>query len=124
MCTQALSYRQWVVMAEKVIDAEYPAFDILRSFAAFSINKSEHTCDDTDQRLERLAHAYGVCKDKLGEQFHRVRPYAVAHCRNTGSSSGEAWCEAISRFMQTNGICVCMFRCQKLNYQCEIQLEE
>ena len=77
---------------------------ILHSFHAFALSGRSGRSDLHGQRrsegqnegLSRLARVFGICEQRLIEQFHRHEPYAAEHyARSKGTIA--SWREAISR---------------------------
>lgn len=97
--------RPIIEVSSKVIAAEYPEHDILHSFHVFALSGRSGRSDLHGQRrsegqnegLSRLARVFGICEQRLIEQFHRHEPYAAEHYARSKGTTIASWREAISR---------------------------
>ena len=105
-CLQRM--RGAVALAVRVVETEWPSYDLLASFQVFDLARRQvkSSDDDTDdcqldvRDVQRLAKAFKVDETALSLQLERVRAYAqrayaAKHCENK-----EAWADAIRRFQQ------------------------
>ena len=93
----------WTDMAKAAIDAEFPDFLVLNSFAIFALS------DDTGsvaaapmgethwRHCQRLGKLFAVAPEALADQLTRLRPTAQAIKHDTKCSNHEAWQKAMQR---------------------------
>lgn len=95
-------------LAMKVIETEFPDWELLRSFSVFSLNNERKESNSnrymalqTDElhleMLARLAQAFGVDKDALVREFYDHFPLALRLYMEAKVSTQEAWRRAVER---------------------------
>ncbi len=96
--------KQYVVMATAVVQAEFPCFELLSSFRAFTLGKRKHNVDQEcaateDQRkcLDRLAQCIGASPEDLRLEFEIFQPFARQYYLSHDTSNFGAWAEAVRR---------------------------
>ena len=115
----------WLVMAEKILDVEFPAFDVVRSFAVFARICTETEAGEDlekEQAIQRLAKVFQQCPQELSSEFARVEPYAKSVWQESRCDPGEAWAEAVRRL--TRGRIPKNFKGSQLSTLLQILAEE
>lgn len=88
----------WKRMADGVIEAECPDFDLVAAFGLFSLESEALRPTPPGNAAERLAKAFKLNAARLTEQLNWVRPVALHLKANTASLSTEdAWSKALTR---------------------------
>lgn len=95
----------FVSMSMSVLQAEFPSWEILQSFAAFDLSDSGRTahqqrrarrCEAFHEWLKRLASCFDVPYNELLEQCAQIAPIAEGY-RSQGHSNLESWRLALKR---------------------------
>ena len=118
-------FQPWLIMAEKIIDVEFPSFDVVRSFAIFArICTETEAGEDSEkkQAIQRLAKVFQQCPQQLSSEFARVEPYARSVWQESRCDPGEAWAEAVRRL--THGRIPKNFAGSQLSTLSQILVEE
>ena len=96
----------WAHMAKAAVEAEFPNFLVLNSFAVFALS------DDTGAvaaaplgethwgHCQRLGQLFSVAPQELADQLSRLRPAAQAIKSDSKCSNQEAWRKAAQRRLQ------------------------
>ena len=86
--------RSWVVLARDVIAAEFPSFDVVSSFSAFSVIESNKSVTDSlKTKVQRLAHT--LKQRNLWQQFNSMIEPARKEMNGSGCSVHDAWMNAV-----------------------------
>ena len=100
--------RNWISIMEATIDAEFPHFEVMQSFAIFNIKGAISWSDEWRRscfrNLSKLLRAFG-CPDETGapqEQFERLWFVAKRIQEDEGGSSLESWVAACRRVTRTH----------------------
>ncbi len=87
----------WTHLAVAVVRAEFPDFEVVMSFDAFSLNEGRRCSDDVDNAsVRRLAKAFGVSAEALAAQLRDHRRMAIAGFKQ-GAGTFAAWKQAVQR---------------------------
>lgn len=108
----AIAHMQaWVRLAEAVVAAEFPDFEVFAAFSVFEVSEDRgrpapHQSTPTQTKmLHHLAQVFNLDRDKLQSQFGDYQGIARNICCTRACSSHEAWREALrqrSRYTQTH----------------------
>lgn len=89
----------WVALAESVVQAEFPKFDVLNSFSIFNLEtgKIGKACrgDEVDVDVSRLAQLCGVDKGEMQKQYEDLYPIALRMSKSQTCTTLEAWRQAV-----------------------------
>lgn len=90
----------FVVLGEKVMEAEFPAFELLSCLRVFSLHdetrsKRQVEAGERDRCLEQLAQAIQVDADVLKFEFQHFQPIAKQFAQRDNLSNFGAWKKAI-----------------------------
>ena len=93
----------WAETARAALEAEFPNFLVLHSFAVFALSDqaravAEIPVDET--HCQRLAKLFSVSPQDLASQLARVRPAAQAIKNDSKCSNHEAWRKAVQRHLK------------------------
>jgi hypothetical protein len=99
--------RNFTVVAKEVLEAEFPSYDLNRSFCIFNLARSGGGVtpphegvdmpDDVSCNFRRLAQAFNVDFLELVTQYNDHLPIARRLKSVTGSSNHDAWSEALQK---------------------------
>ena len=104
--------QSWVKLARSTVLAEWPEFELLQSFALFSLDDNGVPLSQVDQqtKLERLSVAFLKSDDrvatcaKVRRQYDLCRPFAVKLASGSPASAGkkdfEFWMQSAKRARQ------------------------
>ena len=95
----------WAEMAKAALEAEFPDFLVLNSFAVFALSEqaravAEAPVDQT--HCQRLAKVFMVSAEDLAIQLARLRPAAQAIKNSSKCSNHEAWRTALQRLAKVS----------------------
>ena len=89
--------RSWVLLARDVIQAEFPAFDLVSSFSAFAcIEKGKKITDAVRSKVKRLSQTFK--RPNLMNQFIGFFEAARHELTTAGCTYHDAWMNAVMRF--------------------------
>ena len=93
----------WAETAKAALEAEFPNFLVLHSFAVFALSDQARAVaaipvDET--HCQRLAKLFSVSPTDLASQLARVRPAAQAIKNDSKCSNQEAWQNAVQRHLK------------------------
>ena len=93
--------KPWLVLADCVVETEFPSFDVCMAFSVFSLQDLRQVDLDAEGErcLRRLAAAFRVDAEPSLGQFQYVRPIALNIFLETGCCSKAAWAEALRRVL-------------------------
>ena len=96
----------WADMAKAALQAEFPDFLVLNSFAIFALSDQAQAVAETpvdETHCQRLAMVFSVSPQELASQLARVRPAAQAIKNSSKCSTHEAWRKAVQRHLKARG---------------------
>ena len=105
--------QKFSTLVTAVLAAEFPAFDLLASFRAFSLSNQKRveagaglaaTADLREDRqtcLKRLAQCLNLNEPLLCSEFEAHAPYALAYFRSNECSNHEAWATALRQLQKS-----------------------
>ena len=86
--------RAWVILARDVVAAEFPSFDVVCGFSAFSVIEPNKTITDSvKKKVQRLAQTFK--KPNLWRQFNSMIWQARKELEQTGCAIHEAWMNVV-----------------------------
>jgi len=90
----------WVKLVVRVLQSEYPTFDVLLSFNVFRLDGIEFYTDEEvactrDLHFLRLSKALGLDCGTLRAEYDKLRPIAQHLSKSTGRTALECWREAL-----------------------------
>ena len=94
--------KAYTMLVQKVVEAEFPYFELLAAFRVFSLSKHKTDVEDiveADQQtcLQKLASCVGVSEQDLVMQFKTNQPYAKAYYTSHDTTNFDAWAETVRR---------------------------
>jgi hypothetical protein len=90
----------WAEMAQAAVEAEFPDFLVINSFAVFELSDQAQAVAETpvdETHCQRLAKLFSVSPQEFASQLARVRPTAQAMKNSSKCSNHEAWRKAVQR---------------------------
>ena len=95
--------RTWVILARDVVAAEFPSFDVVSSFSAFSVIESNNKriTNSVKKKVQRLAQTFK--KQNLLQQFNSMIDQARKEFEQTGCTIHEAWMNVVLKYRQMTG---------------------
>ena len=90
----------WAEMAKAAVEAEFPDFLVINSFAVFELSDQAQAVAETpvdETHCQRLAKLFSVSPQELASQLARVRPTAQAMKNSSKCSNHEACRKAAQR---------------------------
>ena len=99
-CLQRM--RAWTVLMKAVVLAEFPTFDMVRAFGAFSLpaKPADIKIDNLKPHLERLAVTANLDVLTLQAEYQDVAPRACVIKKVEGMTNQKAWHAAVDRLNQ------------------------
>ena len=102
----------WLRLAKAVLSAEFPGWDLLRTFAAFALDVPSEAAPRAPTSMTNLefeAHAalsvwaarLDLDVEALVEQFLALRPVACSYYRKNGGDTSGAWRRAVQETQST-----------------------
>jgi len=107
---QCLGHMQpWVKLCVSVVRAEYPAFELVQSFAVFQCDprRAGRVHGDFQNDIDKLALAFKQDSSQLRSELEGLRHVAACHSEKTGCSNFHAYKHAVHRAKASQRLHAC-----------------